>query len=66
MVGTSTGGLIALMAGRLKMSVGAALEAYNDVAKEAFHTETRSRLNRLKTSNSQKTACLLPRPGNTG
>jgi patatin-like phospholipase/acyl hydrolase len=47
MVGTSTGGLIALMVGRLKMSVGAALEAYRDVAKEVFHTETRSWLNRL-------------------
>ena len=46
-VGTSTGGFIALMLGRLKMSVNAAIEAYNGFAKEVFHTETRSWLNRF-------------------
>ncbi|KAJ7464162.1 FabD/lysophospholipase-like protein [Mycena latifolia] len=38
--GTSTGGLIALMLGRLRMSVGDAIRAYDSLVKDAFR-ETR-------------------------
>jgi patatin-like phospholipase/acyl hydrolase len=48
MVGTSTGGLIALLLGRLKMSGNAAIDAYRDLAKEVLHEETRSWLGRVK------------------
>src|SRR5215472_1732665 len=35
-IGTSTGGLIALMLGRLGMSVGAAIAAYHNLSEQVF------------------------------
>jgi patatin-like phospholipase/acyl hydrolase len=46
-VGTSTGGLIALMLGRLKLSVNQAIDAYKDLAEEGFGTETTSWLGKV-------------------
>jgi len=43
MIGTSTGGLIAIMLGRLRMSVEEALSAYEDITKHGFgHPRLRS------------------------
>ncbi|KAF7778948.1 hypothetical protein Agabi119p4_3293 [Agaricus bisporus var. burnettii] len=39
--GTSTGGIIALMLGRLRMDVETAIERYNDLAKRVFSTPKR-------------------------
>ncbi|XP_006457717.1 hypothetical protein AGABI2DRAFT_190154, partial [Agaricus bisporus var. bisporus H97] len=39
--GTSTGGIIALMLGRLRMDVDTAIERYNDLAKKVFSTPKR-------------------------
>jgi hypothetical protein len=41
-VGTSTGGLIALMLGRLKMTVSDAIDAYNQLSGKVFGMETSS------------------------
>lgn len=41
-VGTSTGGLVALMLGRLRMPVNNAIEKYKDLAEQVFGEETRS------------------------
>lgn len=51
-VGTSTGGLIALMLGRLKMSVNDAIDAYKGLAEEVFGTETRSWLGKANPISS--------------
>jgi predicted acylesterase/phospholipase RssA len=45
-VGTSTGGLIALMLGRLKMSVNDAIDAYKVLSENVFGEETRSWLSK--------------------
>ncbi|KAG9662106.1 ankyrin, partial [Aureobasidium melanogenum] len=40
--GTSTGGLIAIMLGRLEMSVDECIKAYTDLSREVFHKKRRS------------------------
>lgn len=49
--GTSTGGLIALMLGRLRMTVDQCIEAYNEMSPEVF-TKIHHRVN-LKNGKSQ-------------
>ncbi|KAK3896666.1 hypothetical protein C8A05DRAFT_20408, partial [Staphylotrichum tortipilum] len=44
MVGTSTGGLIAIMLGLLEMSVQSCIEAYTALARDVFTPRTRTKL----------------------
>lgn len=51
-VGTSTGGLIALMVGRLRMSVDEAIAAYRGLAREVFTEDNRTLSDRINPLSS--------------
>ncbi|KAK6516638.1 hypothetical protein TWF506_006536 [Arthrobotrys conoides] len=59
--GTSTGGIIAIMLGRLQMSIDECIQAYRDMAKQIFGTDTLERLARFGATKARFDAEVLER-----
>ncbi|KAF3316009.1 hypothetical protein TWF173_002789 [Orbilia oligospora] len=59
--GTSTGGIIAIMLGRLQMSIDECIQAYRDMAKWVFGIETLERLARFGATKARFDAEVLER-----
>ncbi|KAK6357192.1 hypothetical protein TWF718_001516 [Orbilia javanica] len=59
--GTSTGGIIAIMLGRLQMSIDECIQAYKDMAKQIFGIDTLERLTRLGATKARFDAQVLER-----
>ncbi|EGX51164.1 hypothetical protein AOL_s00054g540 [Orbilia oligospora ATCC 24927] len=59
--GTSTGGIIAIMLGRLQMSIDECIQAYRDMAKRVFGIETLERLARFGATKARFDAEVLER-----
>ncbi|KAF3179444.1 hypothetical protein TWF751_000297 [Orbilia oligospora] len=59
--GTSTGGIIAIMLGRLQMSIDECIQAYRDMAKRVFGIDTLERLARFGATKARFDAEVLER-----
>ncbi|KAF3209374.1 hypothetical protein TWF191_000431 [Orbilia oligospora] len=59
--GTSTGGIIAIMLGRLQMSIDECIQAYRDMAKQIFGIDTLERLARFGATKARFDAEVLER-----
>ncbi|KAK6509361.1 hypothetical protein TWF481_004111 [Arthrobotrys musiformis] len=57
--GTSTGGIIAIMLGRLQMSIDECIQAYRDMAKQIFGIDTLERLVRFGATKARFDADVL-------
>ncbi|RVD80815.1 uncharacterized protein DFL_008705 [Arthrobotrys flagrans] len=59
--GTSTGGIIAIMLGRLQLSIDECIQAYRDMAKQIFGIDTLERLARFGATKARFDAEVLER-----